>query len=106
MFDNALDDGVEDGECPFVVHSLTGNQLTTKSASALKGIALHHWNNRGTALAILHDTSPQSIYSNPSLYPQIFPWLFPYGFGGVGSTNLSDKLHKRHLLMYHYKHFQ
>ena len=105
-FDRALDDGVEDGDCPFVVHGLTGDQLTTKSASALKGLALRHWNNRGAALAISHDASPQSIYNNPNLYPQIFPWLFPYGFGGISSTKLSDKLHTRHLLMYHDKCFQ
>ena len=106
VFDDAPDDGVEDGDCPFVVHGLTGEQLTTKSASALKGIALRHWNNHGAALGVSHDASPQSIYNNPSLYPQVFPWLFPYGFGGIGSTKLSDQLHKRYLLMYHDKRFQ
>ena len=108
VFDDAPDDGVEEGDCPFVVHGLTGDQLTTKSASALKGIALRHWNSRGAALAISHDASPQSIYKNPSLYPQIFPWLFPYGLGGIGSSNLqlSDQAHKRYLLMYHDKRFQ
>ena len=106
VFDDALDDGIEDGDCPFVVHGLTGDHLTTKSASALKGIALRHWNNHGAALAISHDASPQSIYNNPNLYPQIFPWLFPYGLGGISSTKLSDKLHKHCLLMYHDKRFQ
>ena len=106
VFDNAPDDGVEEGDCPFVVHGLTGDQLTVKSTSALKGIALCHWNSRGAALAISHDPSPQSIYNNPSLYPQIFPWLFPYGLGGIGSTKLSDQAHKRYLLMYHDKRFQ
>ena len=38
VFDDAPDDGVEDGDCPFVVHGLTGEQLTAKSASALKGL--------------------------------------------------------------------
>ena len=106
VFDDAPDDGVEEGECPFVVHGLTGDQLTTKSASALKGLALRHWNNRGAALGISHDATPQSIYNNPNLYPQIFPWLFPYGLGGIGSTKLSDQDHKRYLLMYHDKRFQ
>ena len=106
VFDDALDDGVEDGDCPFVVHGLTGDHLTTKSTSALKGIALRHWANHGGALAISHDASPQSIYNNPNLYPQIFPWLFPYGSGGISSTKLSDTLHKRYLLMYHDKRFQ
>ena len=68
VFDDAPDDGIEQGDCPFVVHGLTGDQLTTKSASALKGIALRHWNSRGAALAISHDALPQSMYNNPSLY--------------------------------------
>ena len=106
VFDDVLDDGVEQGDCPFVVHGLMGDQLDTKSVTALKGIALRHWNNHGGALAISHDASPQSIYNNPNLYPQIFPWLFPYGLGGISVTNLSEKLHKRHLLMYHDKCFQ
>jgi hypothetical protein len=103
VFDDMLDDGVDQGECPFVVHGLMGEQLDTKSVSALKGI---DWNNHGGALAILHGASPQSIYNNPNLYPQVFPWLFPYGLGGIGATKLSDKSHKRHLLMFHDKHFQ
>ena len=106
VFDDALDDGVDQGDCPFVVHGLMGDHLDTKSVTALKGIALRHWNNRGAALAISHDTSPQSIYKNPNLYPQIFPWLFPYGLGGIGAAKLSEKLHKRRLLMYHDKRFQ
>jgi hypothetical protein len=106
VFDDALDDGVQQGDCPFVVHGLMGEQLDTKSITALKGIALRHWNNHGAALAISHDASPQSIYNNPNLYPQIFPWLFPYGLGGIGATKMSEKSHKRHLLMYHDKRFQ
>ncbi len=37
----------------------------------------------------------------------MFPWLFPYGLGGIGSIpNLGDHEHKKHLLMYHDKRFQ
>ena len=57
-------------------------------------------------LAVGHGSGPESIYNNPHLYSQMFPWLFPYGLGGIGSTNISDKEHKRHLLMYHDKQFQ
>jgi Helitron helicase-like domain at N-terminus/PIF1-like helicase len=106
IFDDALDDGVEQGDCPFVVHGLMGDQLDTKTITALKGAALRHWNNRGGALAVSHDASPQSFYNNPHLYPQIFPWLFPYGLGGIGATKLSEKSHKHRLLMYHDKRFQ
>jgi Helitron helicase-like domain at N-terminus/PIF1-like helicase len=105
-FDNDDGHGVHEGECPFIVHGLTGTEYDTKSLNTLKGIALRHWNNRGAALAVSHGSSPLSIYNNPNLYPQIFPWLFPYGLGGIGFTPLSDKTHKRHLLMYHDKRFQ
>lgn len=90
VFDDAADDGVEDGDCSFVVYGLTGDKLMAKSVSASKGIALQHWNSCGGALAISHDGSPQSIYNNSNLYPQISPWLFPYGLGGIGSTKLSE----------------
>ena len=105
-YDNDDGHGVHDGECPFIVHGLTGTEYDTKTLNTLKGIALRHWNNRGAALAVSHGSSPLSIFNNPNLYPQIFPWLFPYGLGGIGSTFLSDKAHKRHLLMYHDKRFQ
>jgi hypothetical protein len=80
--------------------------MTTKSVEALKGIALRHWNSGGGALAVSHAAEAKSIYNNPHLYPQIFPWLFPYGLSGIGTTMLSDKAHKCHLLMYHDKRLQ
>ena len=105
-FDNEVDDGVATGDCPFVVHALTGAQLETKTVDAQKALAIQHWSNKGKALAIGRSPHAESIYDNPGLYPQLFPWLFPYGHGGIGSAKLSDKEHKRHLLMYHDKHFQ
>src|ERR1700677_4011905 len=108
--DMELEDGTESGKCPFVVHGLTGDQYSDKSTKALKAIALKHMTHGGKAMAIGHEKDPQSIYSNPQLYPQIMPWLFPYGLGGIGNDlqqgRLSDIAHKRHLLMYHDKRFQ
>lgn len=41
---------------------------------------------------------------------QTFPWLFPYGHGGIGHSShkrvISEDEHKRQLLMYYDKHFQ
>jgi hypothetical protein len=105
-FDQTLDDGVEEGICPFVVHGITGQYLSTKTVASIKGMALRHWNSNGGALSIGQSGDVQSIYNNPNLYPQIFPWLFPYGHGGIGTTKLSDKAHKTFLLMYHDKRFQ
>ncbi|KAF8235685.1 hypothetical protein L208DRAFT_1255347 [Tricholoma matsutake] len=101
-FDQSIDDGVENGECPFIVHGITGESLTTKTMAALKGLALQHCNNGG-ALSVSHAADAQSIYNNPNLYPQNFPWLFPYGLGAIGASTIFDKAHKQHLLMYHDK---
>jgi hypothetical protein len=108
--DSEEEDGTEAGKCPFVVHGLTGEEYTTKSLKALKAIALKHLTSNRKILAIGHEAQPESIYDNPQLFPQMLPWLFPYGLGGIGNTHqqghVSDIAHKRHLLMYHDKRFQ
>src|SRR6266545_5027796 len=76
------------------------------SSKPLKAAALKHLNLGGSMLAVGHSSEPQLMYNNLQLYPQIFPWLFPYGLDGIGSMKLSDKEHKRHLLMYHDKCLQ
>ena len=104
------EEGTESGKCPFVVHGLTGEEYSTKSTKALKAIALKHLTSNGKILAIGHEAQPQSIYNNPQLFPQMMPWLFPYGLGGIGNSlqkgHVSDIAHKRHLLMYFDKRFQ
>jgi hypothetical protein len=104
------EDGTETGPCPFVVHGLTSEGFSTKSLNAIKAIALKHLTSNGKILAIGHEKQAQSIYKNPQLFPQMMPWLFPYGLRGIGNFlqqgRLSDIAHKRHLLMHHDKRFQ
>ena len=80
------------------------------SMERLKARALQHLVERGTTLGIGHDSKPQSMYDNPQAYPQMFPWLFPYGLGGIGQkchfAKISEATQKRNLLMYHDKRFQ
>jgi hypothetical protein len=76
------------------------------TTNKIKAIALKYLNSEGKFLVVGHSDKSESAWDNPQLYPKMFPWLFPYGLGGIGSTNLSDKEHKRHLLMYHDKRFQ
>ena len=110
VHDMEEEEGTETGMCPFVVHGLTGEEYTTKSLKAIKAIALKHLKDNKNILAIGHSKDPQSIYSNPQLFPQMMPWLFPYGLGGIGNCliqgNISEIKHKRHLLMYYDKRFQ
>jgi hypothetical protein len=110
IHDNKCEVGTSSGECPFVVHGLTGAELETKTLKALIAVAMDHMAKNRMVLAIGHEKTPQSIYNNPMLYPQMFPWLFPYGIGGIGNAfhkgNISSLTHKGHLLMYHDKKFQ
>ena len=109
VHDNDEEDGTESGSCPFVVHGLTGEEYSTKSIKAIKAIALKHLTSGGKVLAIGHAKEPESIYRNPQLFPQMMPWLFPYGLGGIGNPkikgHLSEEKHKKYLLMYHDKRF-
>jgi len=110
VHDMELESGTTEGICPFTVHTLTSEEYDTMNTETLKAIAAKHLDNGGKVLAIGHFKEPQSIWKNPKLYPQMFPWLFPYGLGGIGHERqkhrLSDAEHKRHLLMYHDKRFQ
>ena len=107
VHDTELENGTEVGKCPFTVHTLTGEQYESTDIETLKAIVAKHLDDGGKVLAIGHKKEPQSIWKNPKLYPQMFPWLFPYGLGGISHERqkhkMSDKQHKRHLLMYHDK---
>ena len=72
--------------------------------------AVKHFNSGQPMLAFGHNDNPASMYHNPSLYPGMFPWLYPYGLGGFENPNITTRLsrieHIRHLLMYADRRFQ
>ena len=110
VYDDEFEDGTTDGPCPFTVHGLTGPEFENMSMDRLKAKALQHLIEKGSTLGISHDSKPQSMYDNPQAYPQMFPWLFPYGSGGIGQkchfAKISEATQKFNLLMYHDKRFQ
>jgi hypothetical protein len=110
IHDDEIEDGTTDGPCPFTVHGLTGPEFENMSMERLKAKALQHLIEKGSTLGISHDSKPQSMYDNPQAYPQMFPWLFPYGLGGIGQkchfAKISETIHKKNLLIYHDKRFQ
>jgi hypothetical protein len=111
VHDNEEEAGTSSGPCPFAVHGITGDEYSTKTLKALKAIAIGHLMKDGKILAVGHASQPESLYNNPQLYPQMMPWLFPYGLGGIGNqyqknSHISDMMYKRHLLLYHDKRFQ
>ena len=112
---NEWDEGTSEGKIPFVMHGLTGTQLSDliekndSSRNLLRTKALEYFKKGGKVLGIGHSDKPESLYDNPHLYPSMFPTLFPYGLGGLGNTrttyNISDKARKKSLLLYYDKRF-
>ena len=105
-------EGTSSGPCPFVVHTIDATEVTPDANIEYlkKAALLHVKGHKGKFLAITHSSQPESIFNNPQLYPQAFPWLFPYGLGGIGNKRgfdkLGDEVRKKNLLMYHDKRFQ
>ena len=110
VFDMEEEEGVQDGECSFVVHGITGENYSTLSKDATKALALQHLINDKHIAFIGHDTKPESMFNNSQLFPSMMPWLFPYGLGGIGNSKImgwmSSISQKKYLLMYHDKRFQ
>ncbi|KAJ7788979.1 hypothetical protein B0H14DRAFT_2397881, partial [Mycena olivaceomarginata] len=110
VHDDGEEEGTTSGPCTFAVHGLSGEVYNNMKIDALKAKALNHLANGGQVLGVGHAEKPEETWSNVQLYPQMFPWLFPYGLGGIGhpahKKRLSEAKHKHHLLMYHDKRFQ
>ena len=108
--DTELEEGVEEGPIEPTVHGLTDKDAPIKAWNKLASDALSNLANGEQMMVVGHTDATQSLFKNPSLYSSAFPWLFPYGLGGIDNTNKQIKtstlLHKRHLLMYHDKRFQ
>ena len=108
--DSGMDDGTINGICPLTVHGITGQNYTELPMHALKALAIQHLQQGGRIMAIDRDMNPETLWNNVQLYPMIFPWLFPYGLGGIGlkdhKNKISDIVRKRNMLMYYDKCFQ
>ncbi|KAJ6487818.1 hypothetical protein C8R45DRAFT_827490 [Mycena sanguinolenta] len=111
----SIDDSNEEydtsqGRCSFAVHGLTAAEYSkhmTKGKDEIKRIAVAHLDGQRSMLGIGRGDVPESFYNNVEAYPGMFPWLFPYGKGGIGhpahKNKISDMVRKRNLLFYHDK---
>ena len=76
----------------------------------LKAAALRHAKQGGSFIKVPHDPDPVNEFFNPSMFPMLYPTLFPYGIGGfedrrrvvpIGLDN-----HIKHMLTLADKRFQ
>ena len=108
--DDGQEKGTASGPCAFTVNAVAADSLAAKSKKQKIAIAMQHMKSGGKILAVGHAAEPESIYKNSSLFPRMFPWLFPYGLGGYENGGISSRLgcdqHTRHLLLYHDRRFQ
>ncbi|KAI0351830.1 hypothetical protein OH77DRAFT_1410241, partial [Trametes cingulata] len=71
--------------CAFAVHGLTGSQYVSMTYDQKVALAVKHFASGGSVLAYGHSAEPASIYNDATLFPRLFPWLYPYGLGGFGN---------------------
>ncbi|THU84822.1 hypothetical protein K435DRAFT_686827, partial [Dendrothele bispora CBS 962.96] len=95
------DDGPDDSAVAFervVVSDVSGNE----SSTVLKRAASKHVRQKqGSYVRLPHGSQPASEFDNQSLFPMMYPTLFPYGLGGIGLPErlvpVSMKAHVKHL---------
>jgi hypothetical protein len=115
--ETGIDEGTSSGECSFSVQGVTGHEMTQFTTRQFKIAAMKHLADpKGKMLLVGHEPTPDSLFANPTLYPKMFPWLFPYGLGGVGNLrcetgqdevpSMTPHRHIQWLLNYRDKRFQ
>jgi hypothetical protein len=102
----ADDDETTDGQPAFVVHGLTGDSLADifeKDPNKLRLKAIQYFAKGGKVLGLGTSEKMESIWDNLNLYPSMFSWLFPYGYGGLGNEGIripvGDAIRKRNWLV-------
>jgi uncharacterized protein DUF6570/helitron helicase-like protein len=81
------------------------------TSNDLRVAALNHVQKKGgECLIIPHGRDPLCEFNNPSLFPKMFPTLFPYGVGGfeddIRKYKIPFKRHIKHFLSLNDKRFR
>ena len=76
----------------------------------LKAAALQHAKRGGSFIQVPHDTEPLNEFFNPTMFPMLYPTLFPYGIGGFEDRRRTIPIglenHVKHMLALADRRFQ
>lgn len=79
-------------------------------SNQLKAAALRHAKRGGSFIQVPHDTEPLNEFFNPTMFPMIYPSLFPYGIGGFKDVRrvvpIGLENHVKHMLTLSDRRFQ
>ncbi|KAJ3559970.1 hypothetical protein NM688_g18 [Phlebia brevispora] len=108
--DPAIEDGSSGRDVIFqsVVISDTDGHVPQHK---LRAAAIRHFHEKdGGYIQISHGSDPVNEFNNPTLFPRMYPTLFPYGIGGfedkLRSRPVSFRRHARHLFQLADRRFQ
>ena len=73
------------------------------SSNELRAAAIRHFRDTNKSyLEMPHDPKPENEFCNPTLFPKLYPTLFPYGLGGFENQHrcspVSLKMQAKHFL--------
>ncbi|PPQ71479.1 hypothetical protein CVT24_011973 [Panaeolus cyanescens] len=66
--------------------------VDVSSPSKMRAQAALHLKEGGAFVPIAHGNSPCNEFNNPTLFPKMYPTLYPYGLGGFENPSRSARL--------------
>lgn len=107
--DEDLEQDVEHDEV-FQSAVVTDLDMTNVTSADMSAAALRHLRCGKGFVRLPHGDIPSNEYNEPTLFPLMYPSLFPYGVGGFDdetrTAKISMKLHVKHLLSLRDRRFQ
>ena len=66
VYHNEDDEGTEEGDCPFSIHTLDASEVNPQQSSKqMKALALKHLADGKFTLGVGYVAAPESLYNNP-----------------------------------------
>jgi len=98
-------------DSPVQFESVTITDVDANAPSyQLKAAALRHAKRGGSFIQVPHDAEPLNEFFNPTMFPMLYPSLFPYGTGGFEDRRRAVPIglenHVKHMLTLTDRRFQ